>query len=369
MTDQTLDTPPKPRFYLRDLPLAARIVLAVFLISVGIGYLSALVQLHFQQAVAGEFLPEAPQVIDTYHGKQGMGQLERLIVTDETRPFNGSGSMRSAFTTRSASWKGFLRKTPEAQLRQERGWEIDSVVAWIHDPDKKVTWDDYKVPVPAEATSQINARKQGNPDWDPLDEFFKQDANDPTKWWANIRSIITTRCTRCHATGKGGAAGQIHLDDLEDVMDYIPPDQDTQGKGHSLTKLAQSTHVHLLGFSVLYGMTGLIFAFSSYPGFLRVLIAPAPLIAQVVDISFWWLARMDAPHGPMFAQAILISGGIVALTLFIQISLGLMNLFATGGRILLFLLFAGALIGGGVVVKPALEKYLEREKAGQVQNK
>jgi hypothetical protein len=369
MTTETPETPPKPRFYLRDLPLSARVVLAVFLISVGIGYLSALVQLHFQQALAGELLPAPPQVISTYHGERGLGQLERLIVTDENKPFTGSGSMRSAFTSRSAGWKPRLKKVPEKDLRESRDWEIDSVVAWIHDGHKKENWDEFKFLVPEAATNQINARKAKDQSFEPEDTFFKQDDSDPKKWWVNIESILMTRCARCHATGKGGAAGQIHLDAYENVVAYIPPDPDTHGNGHSLTKLAQSTHVHLLGFSMLYGMTGLIFAFTSYPGFLRLLIAPAPLIAQIVDISFWWLARMDEPYGPMFAQAIMISGGVVAITLFIQISMGLMNLFATGGRILLFLLAVGVVAVGVGVGKPMLEKYLANEKAGTVLNR
>ena len=41
-----------------------------------------------------------------------MSQFERLLVTDESKPFNGSGSMRAAFTTRSAGLRGRSRKRP-----------------------------------------------------------------------------------------------------------------------------------------------------------------------------------------------------------------------------------------------------------------
>jgi hypothetical protein len=362
------EAPAKPtRTYLRDLPLAARLVLAVFLISVGVGYLSALVQLHFQQAEAGQLLPGEPQVIDTYHGKRGMGQLERLITADESKPWGGSGTMRPAFTTRSTGWKRSIREAPganpeekEKNLRQQRDWEIDSVVAWIHGGAKKENYE--KFPVPEADAGQIDEQQKQNAEWE-VPQFFEKD-ND--KWYANISTIMEVRCVRCHGPGKGGAAGQIHLDKWENVRDFIPPEADAQGKGHSLAKLAQSTHVHLLGFSVLYGLTGLIFAFTSYPGILRVLIAPAPLIAQIVDISFWWLARMDAPHGPMFAKLIMISGGVVALTLLIQISLGLLNLFGMAGRALLVIL-AGAVVAGGLILaKPKLEEYLKLEEAGKV---
>ena len=84
----------------------------------------------------------------------------------------------------------------------------------------------------------------------------------------------------------------------------MEPASDPAARGMSLSKLAQTTHVHMLGFSMLYGLTGLLFAFTSYPVFVRVLIAPLPLLAQIIDISFWWLARLDEPYGPGFAAAI-----------------------------------------------------------------
>ena len=39
---------PAPRFTLRQLPLPAKLVLSTFLLAVGVGYTSAMVQLHMQ---------------------------------------------------------------------------------------------------------------------------------------------------------------------------------------------------------------------------------------------------------------------------------------------------------------------------------
>src|SRR5438105_2752323 len=102
MTDP-LPTPP-PRFTLRDLPLSARLVLSAFLISAGVGYFSALVQLHFQHARAGEPLPNKEDAAETYHGTPGMSTLERLIRADESKPFDKFGTMRPAFYTESVGW-------------------------------------------------------------------------------------------------------------------------------------------------------------------------------------------------------------------------------------------------------------------------
>src|SRR5262245_10156247 len=126
---------------LRNLPLAVRVVLAVFLISVGLGYFSALVQLHFQIASPGRFLPGAEDAIAAYHGTRAQSQLERLISADEAKPFNGSGSMRPAFTRRSAGWTKAIRakadedhvplSVAEERVRAERDGERLALIHWI----------------------------------------------------------------------------------------------------------------------------------------------------------------------------------------------------------------------------------------------
>ena len=79
-----------------DLPL--RLIAATFLCSVGIGYVSAMVNLHFQEASPGNLLPGPDDVVRVYHGSKHPNQLLRLLEAPEGLPFNGSGSMRSAFT-------------------------------------------------------------------------------------------------------------------------------------------------------------------------------------------------------------------------------------------------------------------------------
>jgi hypothetical protein len=109
---------------------------------------------------------------------------------------------------------------------------------------------------------------------------------------------------------------------------------------------------------MLYGLTGVIFAWTSYPGWLRGLLAPLPLVAQVADISCWWLARLD----PFFARAIVFTGGIVALALFLQITLSLFHLFGRAGKVTLFVLLLGTGMGGYVVKEQVIDPYLAREQ-------
>src|SRR5262245_2385782 len=92
-----MTTPPQAaRDRLADLSLPVRLVLTVFLIAVGLGYLSALVQLRVQHAAAGRAMPGREDVRRTFFGVEGKSKLERVITAPMNLPFNGEGSMQSA---------------------------------------------------------------------------------------------------------------------------------------------------------------------------------------------------------------------------------------------------------------------------------
>jgi hypothetical protein len=346
---------------LRDLPLDARLVVAAFLISVGIGYCSALAQLHFQAAGPGQLLPDAKKSGEIYHGRRAMSQLERLLVSDEGQPFNGSGSMRTAFTTRSAGWANAIQKRArqlkldpkrkpdllhaEKELRTEREGEILVLLDWLHNGLKPEPYTEDAYPLPAALASH------------PLTPTFVSEDEGVKK--VQIKSLIETRCARCHGEGKGGPAGQAPLDSYEEIQSYCAVE--TAGGGMSLTKLAQTTHVHLLGFAMLYGLTGLIFCFTSYPAVIRFVLAPLPLVAQVVEIAAgWWGGRAYEP----LALAIPVFGGIIAVGLVLQIILSLFNLFGRSGKVVVFLLLIAGALGTGALTRYVIHPYLQEESRG-----
>jgi len=125
----------------------------------------------------------------------------------------------------------------------------------------------------------------------------------------------------------------------------------------SLPKLAQTTHVHLLAFSMLYGLTGLIFACTSYPGLVRLVLSPWPLVAQWADISCWWLARLD----PIYGKAIVVTGALVGAGLFLQIVLSLFDLFRARGRVILVALLLLALAGGLALKQRVIDPFIASE--------
>jgi hypothetical protein len=348
-----MKAPATHRFVLRDLGLPSRLTIGAFLVSIGFGYCAALVQLHFQHATPGKLLPDSEDAANTYYGRMGMSQLERLLVVDEAKPFNGSGSMRQTFTTKSAGWKGAINRrskekqislrAAEEELRSERDGERLAILDWIRAGADRKAFEDNNFLVSAHL-----ARRPVTPD-------FIADSPDAAPR-VKIGSIIENRCARCHAEGKSGSASQFPLETWQQLHDYC--EVETTDAGMSLKKLAQTTHVHLIGFALVYGLTGLTVTFTSYPAWLRGLIGPLPLIAQIVDIGFWWLGRAD----PTYARAIVFTGGIVALSLALQIGLSLFNMFGKAGKATLVVLVVATCLGAFLLKERLVEPYLSKER-------
>jgi hypothetical protein len=337
---------------LRDLSLASRLVVAAFLLSVGIGYISALVQLHVQHATPGKLVPGTEEAASIYYGRTGMSQLERLLVVDEAKPFNGSGTMRQAFTRKSAGWTGAINRRAkekhlssrqaEEEVRTEREGERLAVLEWIHAGASRAAFEQDNFVLPASLAKHSITH-----------EFVERGA-DHTKR-VKIAAIVETRCARCHSESRSGSAAQFPLDTWEQVHDYC--EVSTTGSGMSLKKLSLSSHVHLLGLGMLYGLTGLIVTLTSYPAWARGLLGLLPLTAQVVDIAFWWLGRID----PMYAKGVVFAGSAAALGLFLQIALTLFDLFGRTGRIILVVLILVGCLGGYVAKEGVIDPYLVRE--------
>jgi hypothetical protein len=126
----------------------------------------------------------------------------------------------------------------------------------------------------------------------------------------------------------------------------------------SMERLTQSTHAHLLSFAMLFALTGLAFAFTSYPGVVRCVVAPLALVAIVTDVAFWWLARLSDGYGVYFAMGVVGTGGVVAAALTAQIVLSVWNMYGPKGKVVLVLMFLlGGTVGGLVytnLIHPAL---------------
>ncbi|HTU22374.1 MAG TPA: hypothetical protein VMG10_30320 [Gemmataceae bacterium] len=366
-------TPVTPAFTLslRELPLPVRLTLSVFLLAVGAGYLAALVQLHFQHASRGNPLPTPDDVVERFTGipnfwsgkKDGepaagpprpVCQLERVIMGPEKGlPFNGSGSMAKVFFMGDRKFKNQIDANPqrEPELRVEREGERRALQAWINSPpdEREKAYTDDSFPLPESLAKHPITKK-----------FLNKDK-------VTVRSILEARCLKCHESEEGqGKADLSSYETLAKYMELPKPVQGADGKiivkssrQMSVEKLTQSTHLHALSIAVLFTLTGLVFALSSYPVWIRCFLAPLVLLVQVVDVSCWWLARLDG-IGPYFALAIMGTGAIVGTGLMLQIVLSLFNMYRWPGKVVLLMLFA-ATIAGGVALTPQVREYLKQE--------
>jgi hypothetical protein len=335
------------RFTLRDLPLAARLTLAAFLVAVATGYGSALVQVHFQDAHPGQTLPGGDDLVRKFHGEtdpaKRVSTLERLVRTPdhEDAPFTGQGSMVRAFTDKSAGWKAELRKKPETEVRAERESERVAILEWVKAGLSRPDYDaDRMARPPAVADKPFTA------------DFLNEDGT------VKVRSLFADRCVRCHQPDGDDAKGaKFPLATYEQVKAYAKVDTGAM----SLPALAQSTHTHLLSFAMLFCLTGVVFALTSYPAWLRVPLAPAVLVAQVAEIACWWLARLDGPPGELCARLVLVLGGLVGVGLIGQVILGLFDLFGAAGKMVLVVLLVVVGLGAGLLKQQVIDPQLKRE--------
>jgi hypothetical protein len=340
------------RWTLRELPLAPRLVLAAFLATTAIGYLSSLISLHFAQAAPGGALPGFAEAERVYFGSGNgaVSQVERLLEATGG-PLNGSGSMRPAFTTASERWESVVHgKTPEQllKLHEEREGERLALLSWLRAGARQEAYelDDHPL---AAGLAQLEL----------TEAFLVKDAHTGrpvTPRRVHVQSLLRTRCASCHSEeGRHELARLVPLDTYE----RLKPHCETQTvRPPALRELARSTHAHLLGLAVLYGLTGLLFTFTAYPGWVRALVGPLPILAQLVNVACWWLGRID----PFFTQVVVVSGVLAAVGLALQVLGGLWDLFSRTGRVILALLLLAGCVAGGAVKVCVLDPYLEQEQ-------
>lgn len=342
-------------FTLRQLPLPSRLVLSCFLGAIGLGYCTALVQLHFNGgAQPGQYIPGPDEAVKTYHGHVGakpMCRLECLITAPETEAFTGTGSMRRAFKDKSQGWAKRAREAEAAgalqKLHDERTGEADALVTWLQAGADKNAYekDEFEMPGGASTITQ---------------EFVIKEEGKPFR--VKIKSILTERCVSCHEkdAGRDRNAEKYELTDYAKLAKYLEVKTAT---AMDLNKLATTTHVHMFGFTIMYCLTGLIFSFTTYPIWARAIVAPAALVTSVTEIGIgWWLGRLD----PCPAAATAAFGALTGGLLLVQIFGSLFDMYGKKGRLVLLTLIAATAIGGLLLHGKVVGPYLEEEKSKAV---
>ena len=363
-----------PRFTLRTLPLPAKLVVTCFLMAVGLGYSSAMVQLHMQDAKSGKPMPTVADVVAKFTGKRWLSEtpsrpvskLEKLIMGPIEGTLSGTGTMAPVFFHQDAGNYRRLTSGASPQLKAkidaEREGERLALQLWINLPaDKRQRFydSDRLIIDPAEkAPKSITSKYAGN---------LSKIADG-----IRVKTILQDRCVRCHISQGGDdlKAAQYPLETFAQLEVYMEvPAGVTLPEGGGwvkveepigLEKLTQSTHAHMLSFAMLFALTGLVFAFTSFPMKIRCVFGPLALVAVTTDVSLWWLARLSDQWGPYFAMGVMGTGATVALGLGVQITFSLFNMYGKLGKVVLVGIFAGAAAGGVLLIinqiKPGLDK-------------
>lgn len=346
---------------LRQLPLPAKLVVTAFLIAVGLGYFSALVQLHMKHSDKnGEALPTMDDVIARFSGLKQfdpaaappMSTIEQIIMGNRDEPKVSKSNMAPAFFKNCDSYADECKERGKTGVDFDREGELRAMIQWTRaDPAlKKKAYSEDNFPLP---------------DFDPKapKPLTKEYAAAPDKSAVKIQSLIENRCQRCHESRAPSLGKWEEIEPLvtPPSTDVLPGNWVRTNNQIPTENLVQSTHAHLLTFAVLFSLTGFVLACSGWPLWFRCLVAPIVVIAQVSEIGCWWLARVP-DYGPYFAKAIIGTGGIVGIGLAFHIFFSIFDLYDRKGKVVMLLLFALGATGIGIVGMKVIEPALKAER-------
>jgi len=253
--------------HLRELPVAARVLLTLFLALIGGGYLCALGNLYHRHSLADN-RPGLTfsDLSANFHG-----------IPSNSAAGSGGGGAAAAANSRMAQMVA-----PGAPMRKhlnEGGLPaVRSLTGWL---GRGAAKDGFTV--------------AGQPE-----------PGDPSP-----ARILQRHCLRCHNAEDGEKKDAPYGPDLFDV-DYdlvyryaapgtaAPPegatgtadDAETARIGpQSLSHLFLVSHIHMLAMPVFTLILGLLVLMTGLPGRIRTPLALLPMAAMVCDFSSWWLSR------------------------------------------------------------------------------
>jgi len=220
---------------LRDLSLSMRALLSCFLLTIGLGFLSAILYLFLQDVDPHRRMGMSlvPSISAKYYGERDNTRLESAL----------RGSMSSRL----------------------RASDRDQVIAWLRG----------------------GATAEG---------------------FAAVKPILDKNCVACHRAASGLSVPPLTT--VEEVKRVAQVDT-----GYSVLQLARVSHVHLFGISLIFLLTGAIFAMSEIPVIWRTTVVATPYLAIWADIGSWWITK----YQPVFAYVVVIGGTLMGLALGVQI--------------------------------------------------
>lgn len=135
--------------------------------------------------------------------------------------------------------------------------------------------------------------------------------SDEHTWTKTISPIIEAKCSTCHAN----IATLPNITKFEVIKELTEIDM-----GANVASLTRISHIHIFGIAFIFFFVGFIFSFAiGFSHWLKALLIFTPFAFLLIDVSAWWLTRLD----PAFAWMVIIGGFGYSLASTIMLSTSL----------------------------------------------
>lgn len=251
--------PMKPIFRLSELSVPAKITATAFLILIGAGYFVAVTKVYVWHNMAdGAPGLSMDDLRAVYHGlvKAIPPEARQAPISTMLKEVNPGGKMR----------KHLLKGGDPAK------WAL---IGWLEQGAKTETFDKPGV-------------------------SHKQDVPSP-------QQVIAERCIKCHNAADGEEREIPYSPDAKSAPQYalvakkaLPPPVSPEADIRyfdpmDARELLHVTHVHMLAIPVFAIFVAGMFLHTGMAPWLKLIIAPLPMLALCVDFACWWLARSWEP--------------------------------------------------------------------------
>lgn len=268
---------------LARLSLPAKLLVTLFVLLVGPGYLVATANIYLQHQEAD--------------GEPGLG------LQDLKRKFHGIKKIIPPEAKIEVNSTMLEQVRPDGDMREhlDKGGDpaVRGLIAWLEEKqaDEKLF-----------ATAGL--AQEGDP---------------------SAKEVLTQCCIECHNADGGDAEDYAFAETAEAepdvllVMDYAAPDitkteigpQEIELKPTSTKKLVLITHQHVLSIPVFTLLVGTLFLMTGFGNAVKLLLGPLPMLAVMCDIGSWWLARVAEPFIYVIAAAGAVFGASYGLQIFL----------------------------------------------------
>jgi hypothetical protein len=143
--------------------------------------------------------------------------------------------------------------------------------------------------------------------------------------FSTIKPVLDANCVGCHSANSNvqkKSGGPVPSFETYEGLSALA-EVDTRP---TIAQLAKVSHVHLFGISIIFVLTGFIFAQSETPSWFRIGLIVTPYAAILADVGSWWFTKWDT----FFAVVVIVGGALMGLSLACQILISLWEMWIAG---------------------------------------